>query len=186
MAFRSRRDRPPGSVDPGDPRRPTAPSAGPPAPRTLSGRPAPEVHVTPCLALAQAVGHGTDGGSRLGPRRPLAGGRSHAVGMVVHDYMALRSLLRPHEDGWGAAVRARELPGPERPRGPLRALQPPVEVVTGLAQTSPDVRLLPGKALQEGAPLFPVLEEFPHPPQKSRGRRSRSGLGSASPLHSRA
>jgi hypothetical protein len=96
-------------------------------------------------------------------RGPLA---LHAIRMGVHDDVALASLLRPHKDGRGAAVWARELPGPRLARCPLGALQQAIEVFTGLAQASPQIRELTGQPLQEGTPLPPVLQELPNPPQQ--------------------
>jgi hypothetical protein len=81
--------------------------------------------------------------------------------MLVHDDMALASLLRSNEDGRGAAVRARDPPGPGLARSPLGALQQIVEVVAGLAQASPRIGHLPRQALQQGAPFLPVLQELP-------------------------
>ena len=86
--------------------------------------------------------------------------------MLVNHHVALASLLRPHEDGWGAAVRARYLPRPGLPRSPVGALRQAVEVGAGLAEALPRVGQLPRQALQEGAPLLPVLQELLNPPQK--------------------
>ncbi len=74
-------------------------------------------------STTSSLGTGPSGGSlaRTGAYfnwGPLA---VDAFQMLLNHHVALASLLRPHEDGWGAAVWARYLPGPGIPRSLPRA-----------------------------------------------------------------